>query len=380
MKILIDARMYGLEHAGIGRYLINLTDQISKLDSKNKYILILRKKYFNRLKCPNNWKKVLFDFRHYSFLEQTKLPGIISKEKPNIVHFPHFNIPIFYKGKFVVTIHDLTMHRQGRDATTLPLPLYYAKRIPYKLIFKNAVNKSTKVIVPTKFVKRDLVDYYEIDEDKIKVIYEGLENRSGDLDYKFSEIGLLRRYKLIPNKYFIYVGNVYPHKNLNRTIEAIVLLNRSHKDKVTLAIASSRSVFTKRLEESIRGFGAEKLVKLLGFVPDEELVVLLKNSTAFIYPSLSEGFGLQGLESMAAGTLVIASDIPVFKEVYKDNVFYFNPFDFSSIARTMEEVLKIDTKEREKIIKKGQKFIKRYSWSKMAKQTLRVYKEAVKTT
>ena len=376
MRILIDARFYGIEHAGLGRYTINLISELAKLDEKNFYTVLLRRKYFNQLKLPENWKKIPADFKHYTFTEQLRLPRLLSEQKPDLVHFLHFNVPIFYRGNFIVTLHDITMHGQARDATTLPLPIYYLKRLPYKYAFWKSVKSSVKIIVPSKAVKDEVVNYYAIDEGKVKVVYEGLGDKFKEEEFAGSVSKILKKYKLEAQKYFVYVGNVYPHKNLKRAIEAITFLNGSRKNKVLFAIASSRSVFTKRLEKAIRSLQAEKYVSLLGFVPDEEFVILLKNSIAFVYPSLSEGFGLQGLESMAAGTLVLASDIPVFKEIYKDNVSYFNHFDFSSIQNCMQEAIRMETKRRKRLIQKGQKFVKRYSWSKMAKQTLKVYEES----
>ena len=181
MKIVIDARMYGLENAGIGRYLINLLNELQKIDSKSKYIVLLRKKYYQRLKLNNNFKKIEADFRHYSFAEQIKLPGILSKHKSALIHFPHFNIPINFKGRFVVTLHDLTMHKQGRKASNLSLPFYYLKRPVYKFIYKKAVNDSEKIIVPTRQIKNELIEYFNIDKKKVRVIYEGLNSIFADI-------------------------------------------------------------------------------------------------------------------------------------------------------------------------------------------------------
>ena len=119
---------------------------------------------------------------------------------------------------------------------------------------------------------------------------------------------------------------------------------------------------------------------MLGFIPDKELKELYKNSAAFVYPSLYEGFGLPGLEAMAAGTLVLASDISVFKEIYKDKALYFDPHNVNSIKRTMEKALNMSSKERQQLISRGQKFVKKYSWRKMAKETLQVYDAAVNET
>jgi hypothetical protein len=173
MRILIDGRLYGLENAGLGRYVMNLVMELSKLDTKNKYIVFLRKKYFDKLVLPANWKKVLADFRHYSFAEQFKLPKIIRNENPDLTHFPHFNVPVLYRGKYVVTIHDLLMHKQvGRDATTLPMFFYAIKRLAYRLVFDTAINKSISIIVPSQAIKKEIMGFYKISADKIHVTYE----------------------------------------------------------------------------------------------------------------------------------------------------------------------------------------------------------------
>jgi len=363
VKILIDGRLYGLENAGLGRYLINLVDQLSKLDNKNEYVLFLRKKYFDGLNLPENWKKVLVDIRHYSLAEQIKIPGLIKKENPDIVHFPHFNVPFFYRGKYIVTIHDMLMHKSvGLAATTLPAPLYLFKRLGYRLVFDNAIKRSAKIIVPSYSVKKELIKTYGISENKIEVTYEGV---NANINYS--------KGNPIDKPYFVYAGNAYPHKNLKRLIEAVVSLNTNCNQSVNLVIASSRGIFTQRLEKIIRDQKAGEYVKLLGFVPDEKLFSLYKNSIGFVFPSLSEGFGLPGLEAMAAGTLVLAAETPVFKEIYQENAIYFNPLDFTSIEKAMQSVMEMNPDLRKEKIEKAKDFAKRYSWAKMAKETLKVY-------
>lgn len=175
------------------------------------------------------------------------------------------------------------------------------------------------------------------------------------------------------NRYFVYTGNAYPHKNLSRLLEAIVELNKESDKPVELKIASSRNIFISRLESLIKRLNAGDYVKLLGFVPDEKLAKLYKDSVAFVFPSLSEGFGLPGMEAMEAGTLVLASDIPVFREVYNGAAIYFNPYDFSSVQKAMRSALDLGEVERKAKIKYAQKFVKRYSWEKMARETLNLY-------
>ncbi|MFC1625536.1 glycosyltransferase family 4 protein [Patescibacteria group bacterium] len=179
-------------------------------------------------------------------------------------------------------------------------------------------------------------------------------------------------------KYFLYVGNAYPHKNLNRLVEAIVLLNKESNEKILLKIVSARGVFTKRLLGLVDRLEANEFVELLGFVSDKDLEKLYKNALAFVFPSLSEGFGLPGVEAITAKTPLLASDIPVFKEVYKDNATYFNPLDFSAIERTMRDVFNMPNSQREEMVKKASKFIERYSWAKMAKETLKIYESCTR--
>jgi len=175
MRIVIDARLYGLENAGLGRYTINLVNELQKLDKSNEYFILLRKKYFNQLNFNSNWKKVLVDINHYSLQEQVKLPKIIKDLRPDLVHFLHFNVPVFYKGKFIVTIHDLLMHKQrGLEATTLTPSRYFLKRLGYKFVFGNAVKKAIKVIVPSQAVKDEICYYYKLNPEKVIVTYEGI--------------------------------------------------------------------------------------------------------------------------------------------------------------------------------------------------------------
>jgi glycosyltransferase involved in cell wall biosynthesis len=234
------------------------------------------------------------------------------------------------------------------------------------------VTRSAKIIVPTNAVKDDLTDFYHIDNNKIEVIYEGvkkLNNLSKSSSY------VLNKYNLTGKKYFIYVGNAYPHKNLERAVEALMYVNEKRNEKVYLAIASSRNKFTNTLKKYVSSHRAGEYVSLLGFVPDEFVEILYSKSVGFLYPSTAEGFGLPGLEAMHAETLLLASNIPVFKEVYGKNAIYFNPHDFSSIGLAIEESLNISANLREKRIKTAREFVNKYSWRKMAEDTHKIYME-----
>jgi len=174
MKILIDARLYGPKDTGIGRYAQKLVENLSQIDSVNLYYILLRNDDYQSLKLPKNWTKVLADFKHYTFEEQFKMPILLLKLKPDVVHFPHFNVPILYFGKFIVTIHDLIMHKfTDGAATTRKFPIYQIWRIGYHIAFAKAVFGSKKIIVPSMAVKDEVVNFYRINSKKVEVTYEG---------------------------------------------------------------------------------------------------------------------------------------------------------------------------------------------------------------
>ncbi len=372
-KIVIDARFYGLENTGLGRYTCRLVDEIVKNKSEFEFYLLLRKKYFESLRVPNGVHKVLCDIKHYSISEHLFLARQIKKINPDLVHFLHFNVPINFNGNYIVTIHDLLMHNQKTvKSSTLPSVLFKTKRLGYHRVFRHAVLSAKKVIVPSVAVMEEVSKYYNLQKNKITAIYEGVE----DPPMVPTGESVLKTYN-IDRPYFIYTGNAYPYKNLDRAIEANYVLNKQYGLESLFVIVSARNVFIERLSKSIPVEQME-YVRLLGFVPDRDLYSLYKYSVGFVFPSFSEGFGLPGIDAMRAGTICLASDISVFKEIYKDNPFYFNPYDFTSIAESMRDVYTLDLKKRKEIILKSINFVKRYSWKKMSQKITEVYEQVLK--
>jgi glycosyltransferase involved in cell wall biosynthesis len=376
MKIGIDCRMMGLKHAGIGRYVENLVTELLKIDKDNEYILFARKDFTQREEFASPRVKIMVaDAPHYSLEEQFLLPALIARQKVDLMHFPHFNVPIFYPGPFVVTIHDLIKHASRGMATTTRNPLvYWLKYLGYKTVFGLAVRRANKILVPSNFIKEQLVKEYGLRTDKVMVTYEGVDLKIPNSNPPAGG-QILEKYK-IQKPYLLYVGSVYPHKNIERLIEAVKSLQTTDC-RLQLVVVCSRSVFWEKLKEKIRGMKAEDEVNLVGFVADEELSVLYQEAETFVFPSLSEGFGLPGLEAMAQGTPVVASDIPVFREIYGVAAEYFNPLVFQDMAEKIRLVME-DKKRREKLVKEGQKQIKKYSWQRMASETLLVYNTALR--
>jgi len=377
-KIVIDARLYGLKHAGIGRYITNLLKAIKVLKKDYQFQLLVSQKDLAVV------KKELGDFyqyyplksAHYSLKEQWEIKQFLEQIKPDLVHFPHFNLPLLYSGKYVVTIHDLIKHFFKGRATTTKRPLvYWPKYLAYRLLVKRAVMKARAVIVPTFWWQEKLADFYKIKKSQIFVTHEGVDEfflKKGDR-FLTAERKLLKKYGLTNKDFLIYTGSVYPHKNIARLIKA---LKQIDKKEVFLAVVCARSVFSKRLEQMAKRLKMDSRVKFLGFVPDQELVVLYQQALALVQPSLMEGFGLTGLEAMACGCPVVSSNTTCLPEVYGKAVLYFDPLDEREIKKAILKILN-NPISRKKLIDLGRKQAAKFSWAKTAEKTIKVYQKAL---
>lgn len=364
MKIAIDARMYG--QSGIGRYIRNLIFNLIELDSKNQYLILHLKKDYDPLTYQNNFHKILADFRWYGLSEQIKFLRMLKSLKPDLVHFPHFNVPFFYHGQYVVTIHDLIhQHFSMKRSTTLN-PLFYSiKRLSYKVVFRNAINRSCKIIVPSNFVKDQLIADWKINKEKTVVTPEAVDQTILNLSQK------KLKQPNINKPYIFYVGNAHPHKNVEGLIRVFREL-RVKNPALQLVLSGSDHYFWQRVKKEYQDEG----IVYTGQISDEQLVVLYKNAECFVMPSYEEGFGIPILEAMACSCPVVASDAGSLKEVGGGAVCYFDPGNKEDMVEKIDIVLKSE-ETRKTLIAKGLKRYKEFSWEKLAKQTLEVYLKCV---
>lgn len=366
MKIGIDCRLSGPKHAGIGRYITELLGKLIE-DKSHSWILFFYDRSQAEQVLPGwaftaaNIKIVLTPIKHYSVAEQLLMPSKFGKENLDLLHVPHFNVPIFYFGKIVVTIHDLLWHDQrGAKVTTLPAWQYWIKYLAYRAVAWAAINKSQSIIVPSNTIKNELFKHYKNLNNKIHVITEG-----------FSEKLIVpslnnAKHKISKNQnQLLFVGSLYPHKNVSLVIKALKKLPNYY-----LVIVGARSIFMDETKKLVEKLGVTKQVIFKGAVNDEELAVIYAESAALVLPSLSEGFGLTGLEALALQTPVLASDIPVFHEIYQDAAIYFDP---SSVDSFVEKVNLLKTLDLGDFEKRAQNVVQQYSWEKMSEQTLLVY-------
>ncbi len=367
MRIGIDARLYS--ESGVGRYIRNLINNLSLIDSKNDYFIFLLKKNLD-IKLPKNFIKIETDIGWYGITEQIKLPKIINSYKLDIVHFPHFNVPLLYRGKFIVTIHDLIhQHYQMRRATTRDPITYQIKHLGYITVFKNAVRHSQVILTPSNFVKQQLMEIWKIKGEKIKVTSEGVDQLLLNILKKSSkktDQKILDKYKIQPS-FIFYVGNAHPHKNIEGLIKVFFSLRKRHQ-YLQLVLSGHDHYFWERVRQEFK----HRDIIYTGFVSDQELATLYKNAKAFVLPSFEEGFGIPVLEAFAASCPVVSSNSNALQEVGGNAAIYFNPRDLEDMEQKISQVLN-SQKLRQQLIIRGQKRYKKFSWQRMAEQTLKLY-------
>lgn len=368
--IVIDARLYGTKHTGIGRYTKNLLIALSNLPDFNEYkfTLIIYKNLESEIKkdLDNKFNLVTTDIKHYSLAEQIKLPFLLYKLKPDLVHFTHFNKPILYFGKSVVTIHDLIKHFFRGGETTTKNPLFYWPKYFGYLLLTSIIIKTNEIIVPSNFWRNFIIDKYNINPKKITTTYEAI-----DSNFKSTVDG---RRSTIPQNYIIYTGNLYPHKNIKIIFEALKKL-----PNIKLKIISARDSFAKKIEKLVKDNNLEKQVEFLGYLKDSEFKQIYSKALALVHPSFMEGFSLTGLEAMALNCPVISSNTSCLPEIYEDSVLYFDP---NNSQELIDQIIRLHNSPelRNKLIKLGHNQIKKYSWIKTATQTLNVYQKSLSST
>jgi glycosyltransferase involved in cell wall biosynthesis len=369
-RIGIDARFYGPLGKGLGRYTKEVVDKVIELDKDNEYVIFLSRENFTDFKTENrNVKKVLAAVRWYTLAEQILMPYYIYKENLDIMHFPHFNVPILCPVKFIVTIHDLILTKfPTQRASTLSPILYKIKNLAYKIIIQNAVKKSCKIIAVSEFTKKDILNNFKIKADKIAVTYEGVA--AGIKSNEQYPEQILEKHK-IEKPYLLYVGNAYPHKNLEWLIKAFASLGVN--ENLSLILVGKDDYFYERVKTFTKNLNRSKII-FPGFVLDEELSIFYKEAIAFVFPSLYEGFGLPPLEAMTHGCPVISSNKASMPEILGDAALYFDPEDDCDIKNKIISIIK-DNNLREKLIENGYEQVKKYSWLECARKTLEIYRK-----
>lgn len=365
--------MFGTaQAAGIGQYAEELVRHLVKNDPANQYHVFVTGEAGSAfpIYAPNLTKTVV-PYPHYTYSEQFLYPGILQKTKLDLVHYTNFNSPIFFhKIPSIVTIHDLTLWFFPGRQQTGPL-----KRLLYRVVIRRACQNARHIIAITEATKQDIVRLLKIDPSKITVVYEAASDRYRPTSLS-SNLDQLKRKFNITKPYFLYVGQWRAHKNVIRLIRAFAIVRRRYQLDCQLVLSSKIDSAYPQVQSTIKELGLRDDVILTGYVADSELPYLYGGADCFVFPSLYEGFGLPPIEAMACGTPVVSSNTSCMPEVLGEAARYFDPLDVEEMAKVMAEVGKSYSLKRE-LKAKGLQQAKLYSFDRMAKETLAVYRKVL---
>lgn len=361
MHIAIDARII---NSSTGRYVERLLHYLEKVDKTNHYSVLVRAKdetYWTPIN--DNFQVRVAEFDNYSFSEQLGFKKYLDDLNADLVHFCMPQQPVLYKGRRVTTVHDLTLlNTYNSDKNWF---VFHAKQLVGKYVFKHVGRSNKAIITPTKYTKQAFVDFAHIDEKKVIVTYEAAEVTPGNME----------QYDLPFKRFIMYVGQQPDYKNVRRLGDAHQKLLTKYPD-LGLVLVGKLADDTKANKAYFESKGYRN-IHFTGFVSDGQRDWLMQDCAAYVFPSLMEGFGLPGLEAMAAGAPVISSNATCLPEVYGDAAEYFNPYSVDDMAATIERVIS-DPNLQKKLITAGSKQVKKYSWKRMAEQTHQVYLDALK--
>ncbi len=372
MRIGFDFRMGGSVNSGIGRYVFELLTHILEQDRVNQYVIFFHPQNsapadIEKLKKFTNTELVPAPYRHYSLSEQLFFPRLLKKHNLDLVHFPNFNVPVFYRKPFVVTIHDMVHHKISGHKKSHLLHFY-----GYKYVINRAAHKSQAIITVSEAAKKDIVELLGVPEEKVKVIYEApFLPVAADLDAE----SIKKRY-LINKPYFFFVGTLERKKNIIGLAKGFQKFLDKYKLDMDLVIAGKADKHYPEIKFEALQQVNPKHVVFTDFVSDETLAGLYRGAFAFITASLHEGFGLPGVEAMQFGLPVLASDTAVLNEVYDNAAIYFDPLNPDDIAEKMK-LLAQDEQFYQRMQERSIERYRLFDWEETAKHTLSIYRVAV---
>lgn len=366
MHIVIDARTG--DGTGISRYSLNLVRELEKLPADYRFTVLLGPIDFPKWKPHDErFTKLFAPYKHYSLGEQFGLLRLLYSLKPDLVHFTSFNAPVLYFGKRIFTIHDLTLvHFRNIRGSLKHKIIYPIKYWAMRFVLRCAIMQSNALITDSQYVKQDILVtwgkglLHPVQPEKITVTPLAVETYEGAKTQP----------RPIKEDYLLYVGAAYPHKNLDVLAKGYERLKETHPD-LKLVVIGKQDYWQKKLG------GENKSITFPGYLPYEKLVAYYQSASLFVFPSLSEGFGLPPLEAMAYGAPVLSSNRTSIPEACGDAAEYFDPHSPKDLADKAEALL-ADPERRKEMIRLGKEQVKKFSWKKMAQQTLEVYNKSLR--
>jgi len=371
MRVAIDARK--LHDFGIGTYIRNLLRQLAHLDRDTEYVLLCQQGDLGvAAELGENFRSVLEPSPNYSFREQIHVPWVLMRERPALFHAPHYVLPIAVRCRSVVTIHDC-IH--------LRFPQYLPNRAAYAYAgaaMWAAAHRSDCILTVSEASKRDILHYFNVAPEKIVVVHNAFDARFSVAPGEEDVARVRERYQL-DQRFVLYVGNIKPHKNLVRLIEAFDELRRGELEDLKLLIIGDEISKLPALRLAVHKHKLHKHVRFLGYLSDDMLAVLYRLAALFVFPSLYEGFGLPPLEAMASGTPVVTSNLSSLPEVTGDAAILIDPSSVDSIVDGMRRVLTNPALAAE-MRRKGLRRAREFSWERSVDKIRAVYTEIAERT
>jgi glycosyltransferase involved in cell wall biosynthesis len=360
-KIVIDAREL---KTSTGRYVERLLHHLQQLETPHEFVVLLKPGDFDDWQPDRpTFSKQVCSHKEFTFDEQLCYKRQLDTLRADLVHFPMVQQPVRYGGKTVTTMNDLTTVRFDNPAKNRFV--FAIKQRIYAWLNKRVAKKAAQIITYSEFVKQDVADFTGVNTAKITAIHLAADPIAAS-PAPLSDL---------QNKQFImYIGRPMPHKNLERLIEAFALLRAQHP-ALQLVLAGKKDANYRRIEAIVAEKKLENVI-FTDFVSEGQLRWLYEHCAAYVFPSLSEGFGLPGLEAMAHGAPVVSSNATCLPEIYGEAAHYFDPLDIQAMADAINEVL-TDQQLRQSLVDKGAAQVKQYSWQRTAEQTLAIYDRAL---
>jgi glycosyltransferase involved in cell wall biosynthesis len=368
VRIGIDARK--LHDFGIGTYIRNLLRQLARLDHDTEYVLLSRPEDQAVLSALGpNFRAVAERAGNYSLSEQLRIPMALRREKVSLFHAPHYVLPPLTGCRSVVTIHDC-IHLMFPQYLPNRLALRYAKAS-----IALAARRADRIMTVSESSKRDIMRFFGTPSDKIEVIYNSYDERFG-IEPKAEDIERVRERYQLHDPFVLYAGNVKPHKNLERLIDAFHLVrNRGLSDLKLVLIGDDISKYAA-LRRAVHRHQLHKYVRFLGYMPEDTLTAMYRLASVFVFPSLYEGFGLPPLEAMASGTPVVTSNLSSLPEVAGDAAILVDPYEPESIADGVYQVL-TDRDLSASLRERGLARAHQFSWETSVRRVHHIYESVL---
>ena len=369
MRVAIDIRRAG--HFGFGTYIRNIVNYLARSDHETQYILIGRRprlKQFDPL--PSNFELLEYEAAPGTFRTHFHLPYLLRNRAIDILHMPWFYAPAILPAPLVLTVHDLTdvlAPSVGANPTVQTGRLYFARR---------ALRRAARILAVSQASKRELARVFEVPEEKIEVVYNAVDEEFLRERVPADAAAILERHA-VTDPFVLYAGNIKPQKNLARLIEAFAVAKADLREhpvyaRLKLLLIGDATSEHSDLRRAVLRSRLQGDVRFLGFVPQPVLRAFYANASAFLFPSLYEGFGLPPLEAMAHGTPVLTSNVSSMPEVFSSAALLVNPENVFEIARGIRQIL-TDDALRDSLKANGYELVKKFSWERAAEQVREVY-------